>query len=118
MELIFDVILFIVISANIGISFSMMGMIDKILHENRDMKNRFEPSQNIIKQDIDLIEVHIAKLSLQMDALPDIIRQENYRTLLAFKESSEPAKPIKPNNWDSMREAFTSQAKAKEDVRD
>jgi hypothetical protein len=28
------------------------------------------------------------------------------RSLLALRESLETAKPIKPNNWDSFREAF------------
>jgi predicted nuclease with TOPRIM domain len=51
------------------------------------------------------------KLSNQLDTLEEI-----HRSLLNSKENSETAKPIKPNNWDSFREAFRGPTKV--EIRD
>lgn len=58
----------------------------------------------------------IVKTSQQLDVLPDLIREDIHRCLLA-KESLEAAKPIKPNNWDSVKEAFKGPVRIDERVR-
>ena len=118
MEIFFDIILFTMISVNLLMNFSILKAINHIDFDNHSRRNNLEILHKNIGEDIDLIERNWSKISMQMDALPDIIKEQNYRTLLALRESLEPAKPIKTNNWDSMREAFKTQVKGKESERD
>ncbi len=41
-----------------------------------------------------------------LHGLPVLIKTENDRFLLAVRELAEATKPMKTNNWDSVREAF------------
>lgn len=50
----------------------------------------------------DEIEMKIVKISGQVDS----IQQEIYRSVEYIKDSLETKSPIRPNNWDSVREAF------------
>lgn len=52
----------------------------------------------------------------KLDALPDIIKEDIHRSLLP-KEHLEAAKPIRPNNWDSVKEAFKGPVRIDERVR-
>ena len=56
--------------------------------------------------DFEGIEKAIILLSQKIDVLPDTIKEDFHRTSLALRETLETARPIKPNNWDSVKEAF------------
>lgn len=53
-------------------------------------------------ENIEEIEIKTVKISAQLDS----IQSEIYRILAEQKESLSSARPIKPNNWDSLKEAF------------
>ena len=61
--------------------------------------------------DLEGIENAVVGLSEKVDALPDMFKEDIHRSLLALRETLETAKPIKPNNWDSVKEAFKGPAR-------
>jgi len=56
--------------------------------------------------DLEGIEEAIVHLSEKMEALPFMFKEEIHRSSLALRQALETAKPIKPNNWDSVNKAF------------
>jgi hypothetical protein len=59
------------------------------------------------------IFVTIAKIR-ELEAQVELLLQktnEIHRTMLALQEPIEPTKPIKPNNWDSIKKAFKGPVK-------
>ena len=69
-------------------------------------RRKFTTTVDRICEDVDRLEVHVTKISQQIDALPDVVKEDNHRTLLAILERID-AKPITPkNNWESIKEAF------------
>lgn len=69
--------------------------------------------QKIIKDDIEILFVNIQGqekailfLSDKITSFPDLIKDDMHRILVELKESLSSAKPIRPNNWDSLKEAF------------
>ena len=51
---------------------------------------------------IDELEFKVVALS----ELVTLYQNDNIRSSLALREALETAKPIKPNNWDSVKQAF------------
>jgi hypothetical protein len=99
MELIFDMIFCFLLFA--------------ILASNRNMSKKIENIESNIKiideelaGDLEGIEKALVLLSQKIDVLPDTIKEDFHRTSLALRETLETARPIKPNNWDSVKEAF------------
>ncbi len=48
----------------------------------------------------------------------DKVATDSIESFAALKESPEFTKPIKPNNWDSMKAAFKGPTRVESDVRD
>lgn len=69
------------------------------------LKNQTELDE-ALAGDLEGIEKALVLLSEKVQVLPDTIKDDVNRTLLTFRETLEATKPIKPNNWDSFREAF------------
>ena len=70
-----------------------------------------EEKCEIFKDEIDntLQKLHSQNFDRLEDAiniLLEAIKNDNNRTSQAILERLDSAKPIKPNNWDSMKEAF------------
>lgn len=61
--------------------------------------------------DLEGIEKGLVDLSAKIQTLPDMFKDDMHRSLLSLRENLETAKPIKPNNWDSFREAFKGPAR-------
>lgn len=85
--------------------------------------SRFEPlyrkNEEIIEHlciDLEGIEKAVVGLSEKVDALPDMFKEDIHRSLLTLRDSLETAKPIKPNNWDSVKEAFKGPARVEINV--
>lgn len=55
--------------------------------------------------DIEGVEKAIVGLSEKVDSLPNMVKDDIHRFLVEQRESLS-TRPIKPNNWDSMKEAF------------
>ena len=96
----------IMLGVSLATNVAMFKKINKI-------DSRFEPlyrkNEQIIEDlygDIEGVEKAVVILSQKLQALPDIIKDDNHRSLQAILERQDAAKPIKPNNWDSIKEAF------------
>ena len=74
-------------------------MIDAILSNQNDLDEK-------LAIHLEGVEAAIIGLSEKIDAMPDKFKDDIHRSLLTLREDLEAAKPIKPNNWDSVREAF------------
>ena len=61
-----------------------------------------------IESQLDAIRNKLTEIDHSFVAL----NAEQRRTLLDFKDSLETTKPIKPNNWDSVKEAFKGPVRA------
>jgi hypothetical protein len=57
-------------------------------------------------EDSDRKQQEILAVLDQINTSLGSLNSEQHRSLLALRESLEATKPIKPNNWDSMKEAF------------
>ena len=68
-------------------------------------KNQSKLDESLVG-DLEGVEKSLVLLSQKVQSLPDTIKDDLHRTLLTFRETLEATKPIKPNNWDSFREAF------------
>jgi len=68
-------------------------------------KNHIIADEHICSE-IRSVECSIGRIHKRLDAIPSVIRDDVNRSLLALRENLETAKPIKPNNWDSVKEAF------------
>lgn len=66
------------------------------------------------KTRIDEIRSHCDKIHKQID----LIQNDMHRLLIAIRPPLEAAKPIKPNNWNSMKEAFKGHVRVDLDERD
>ena len=56
--------------------------------------------------DLEGIEKALVLLSEKIQSLPDTLKDDIHRSSQAILERQDAAKPIKPNNWDSIKEAF------------
>ena len=106
METIFDIMNFALLCSCLVGVISMSKKVNTI-------DSRFEPlyrkNEQIIEAlygDIEVIEKAIVGLSEKVEALPDMFKDDIHRSLLALRDTLETTKPIRPNNWDSMKEAF------------
>ncbi len=64
--------------------------------------------------EIDEIYLKSVKMSGQLDS----IQAEIHRSMLAIRSPLEATKPIKTNNWNSMKEAFKGPVRINVDERD
>jgi hypothetical protein len=102
MEIIFDILFLCLLSYLIGSNICMSKKIKSIDIDNEFFKRKFIVTLDSVCANIDEIELKTVKMSGQLDRIQD----EMHRSLLALRDSLETAKPIKPNNWDSVKEAF------------
>lgn len=99
MEIILDVLFLaifcLLLSSNIAMSkkISELQTNQKILDES-------------LVGDIEGIEKALVSLSQKIESLPNMFKDDMHRFLVEQRESLASTKPIRPNNWDSMKEAF------------
>jgi hypothetical protein len=95
LEILFILLLFLSVSMNLFMS----NKINKLesLYESFIDENLEELYVNI-----DEIMIKTVKISEQLESF----HNETCRSLMALRETLETTKPIKPNNWDSIKEAF------------
>ena len=80
-------------------------MSKKISEEISELQKNQKILDQRLVSDIDGIEKALVGLSENIDCLPDMIKDDMHRFLVELRESHS-TKPIRPNNWDSMKEAF------------
>jgi hypothetical protein len=97
MELILDMIFSFGIFAVLAINMKMSKKISNLETETEFYKRKFLVSLDEFGKDIDRLDSSVKHNSSVVENI--------HRFLLAQKEA-ETTKPIRPNNWDSVKEAF------------
>lgn len=99
MEIFLDIIMIILLIYMIAKNHAISKRI-KDIHIHTDFfQRKFITTLDVHGEDFDRLERHI-------DALKELVKNDNDRSLQAILERLDAAKPIKPNNWDSIKEAF------------
>ena len=96
METFFDILFLCLLSYSIYLNTVMFKKVKSIDIENEYFKRKFVLNTDALMSESDQI----------------------HRSLLALRETLETAKPIKPNNWDSVREAFKGPVRIEINERD
>lgn len=99
METIFDITLIIFLIIIFRQNASLSKKIKNLEFESDFFKSKFISTLDVHGEDFD-------RLEKQIDSVLNLVKNDNDRSLLAMRELLEPAKPMKSNNWDSVREAF------------
>ena len=105
MELILLITIILLLTLCFGLILCTMGKFNQLEStlDNRARKNA-QVMDNVFE---DLGDIHqmTADILEKINSLPDLIREDNYRSMEALKGNIEPTMP-KTNNWDSVRKAF------------
>ncbi len=99
MELFFDITFIFLLILSLTVNYRMSKKINKLSTQNEYFMRKFVTTLDSHGEDFD-------KLHRKIDDLGVIIVNDHDRSLLALRELLEPTKPMKSNNWDSVREAF------------
>lgn len=94
-------IIFIVLAFSI-MQYFMYCEVRKVYARLETISEYHERKYDSIEMQLSSIRRHIDEVNISLVAF----NAEQRRSLVAFKDSLEPTRPIKPNNWDSVREAF------------
>lgn len=111
MEIFFYLSTFSLLIAIIGLIYVLTTKFESVQISLDSLHGQQSSKFEILFEDIDRIEKIVSKLSQQMDALPDVVKDDHHRFLLDLRANLEATKPIKPNNWDSVKEAFKGPAR-------
>ena len=104
MEIIFDMIMGIIVAISFGINFFALKMIKNIENDLCDLKKYLKIRQEILDTILTSVvtsEIETKNISHQFELF-----RIDTRSLLALKDLLETTKPMKSNNWDSVREVF------------
>jgi hypothetical protein len=118
MEIFFDIAHTFLLISLIGLVYVSITNSENVKKSSDILHEEHKEKIDLLMEDVDRLEIHVAKLCQQMDALPDVIKDDNHRSMLDLRASLEAAKPIRPNNWDSMKEAFKGPARNELNERD
>ena len=104
MEIILYILILVLLSLNLAFSIAMSNKISDIEILSEFFQRKWIQSLDVQGEDIDNLQREFKKLS-------EHIKSEQDRPLQAILERLDAAKPIKPNNWDSVKEAFKGRAR-------
>ena len=104
METFFEIIWIILLLYMCGQNYSMSKNIKILEIEAEIFRRKFITTLDVHGEDFD-------RLEKQIDSVLNLVKNDNDRSLLAMREILEPTKPMKSNNWDSVREAFKGPAR-------
>ncbi len=99
MELLFDTIQLILITFIVVIQGNTSQKIREIQLNQSILDER-------LASDLQDIEKGLVRIHEKLESIPDIFKDDIHRSLLSLREDLQDAKPMKSNNWDSVREAF------------
>jgi len=89
-------------------------MICMISNMSKNVKNTDIHTEFFRRKFIETLDVHgedFDRLEKHLTAVIELIKSDNDRSLQAILERLDAAKPIRPNNWDSIKEAFKGPAR-------
>lgn len=110
METFLDIIMFALLSGNLISNICMSKKIKVMEANNERLHMNLIPTFHNLSASIDEIELKTIKMSGQIDG----IQNEMHRSLLDLRSLLDAAKPIKSNNWDSVRAAFKGPVRTNE----
>jgi len=111
MEILFDIIMVFLLAYLVGRNSSMSKKINKMQENLELLQKQNDEIVDSLLGDFEGVEKLCVLMSQKIDSLPDVLKDDLHRSMLALKDIQEPTKPIKPNNWDSVREAFKGPAR-------
>lgn len=117
MEIFFASLQCFLVSFLVGKSIVMSKKINMLKAEVELLRNNQSVIDESLAGDIEGVEKALVLLSEKLQALPDTIKTDTDRSLQAILTRLDAAKPIKPNNWDSVREAFKGPVRVEIDER-
>lgn len=108
MEMFFDVLHIIFLVYVLGLCVFVSKKIKMIDSRFDQLIENLSRDQEIIQniyRDIEGVEKALVLLSEKVAILPDMMKEDLQKSL-SLLASQSPQSPMKPNNWDSIREAF------------
>lgn len=99
MEIFFYIVIAGLLSCCLVAIISMSKKIESIETYSEFFRRKFITTMDVHGEDFD-------RLEKKSEALLELVKADNDRSLQAILERLDAAKPIKPNNWDSVKEAF------------
>lgn len=106
MEIFFAGISFLILLISLSLNISMSKKINKIDSKFEPLYRKNDEIVNELFCDIEGLEKAVVLLSKKLESIPNIIQEDIHRSSMSLREHFEPMKSIKPNNFDSLREAF------------
>jgi hypothetical protein len=106
MIMFFSIFAFAFLVLNVMTSITVLKKINRIDSRFGPLYRKNEEIIQIFYKDIEGIEKTLVCLCEKVQVLPDIVKDDNLRSMQKILELLDSAKPIKTNNWDSVREAF------------
>ena len=111
METFFDIMTLILFFCFLIYFHTMSKRIESIEEKCSFFQRKFLLELELHSKDFDRLENDLEKLFVAIDSLTLKIEQHHRRSTQAILERLDAAKPIKPNNWDSVKEAFKAPAR-------
>lgn len=99
MEQFLDTILVLMLLA----CFTLTAVLGFIFLKNSKLQHEFQ--KELVRSIIDQTERYEEAFRYTRNQIDEVTKSFD-RSLVALRDSLEPTKPMKPNNWGSMREAF------------
>lgn len=106
METIFDSILFFMIAGIAASNFVIFAKLLKISSSSERIEKDYLEILESLIENFGEVDDKVVHVSNSIDTLKVDLSEHIDRSTLALRENLEPTKPMKSNNWDSMREAF------------
>lgn len=106
METFIDIFFLAFMSITLIINYYILERIKEVEECSEFFRRKFITTMDIHGQDFDHLESQLERLSENFHLLDEKIKDNNDRFLLALQENLQTTKPMKPNNWDSVKEVF------------
>lgn len=107
METFFDIMRTCCMAFLAYINFAIYVKVKKFIVSDEIVKNHQAEILESLSVELDEISLKTVKMSAQLNDVQD----ELHRSSLALRTTQEPTKPMKSNNWDSVRECFKGPAR-------
>lgn len=111
MEILFEITLRAFLLFSLAMCYLIARKIEKNLETEKEILQGYREIFRALKKDVEHIHEKAWTMVLQLDAIPDIVKEDNSRILGELIKALETPMPMKPNNWDSLKTVFTRPAR-------
>ena len=116
MELILLITIILLLTLCVGLILCLMGKNDQLDSKFDFLIRRNSENFDKFFNDLGGLYQTIGDIEEKISNVPDLIKEDIYRSMDAIKSNIEPTMP-KTNNWDSVRKAFKGPSRIDIDVR-